>query len=383
MKISEKDYSRAVKNALSDKDRSVLKALYEFPNSTATAEELQEKLGDSDKIVTNRKIGLIGKKIAKYLNKIPEPYMEGRPAWFSVIGPYGPNDGKVRTTGLGWEMHENLRNVFKKRHFLQYVAFDNWDDTGFIEFTGTNVNRHIREDDFIWIVSKDAQEKLVLFGRVIVGNIEKAAKSKNKFSIKYYSKQPMQKICTDINSVAEKLTFIIKAKNSTPKSIIMEDKSVNFKLFEMIRQIDLQSANILSGFLVENNKPENGGGFGSLENNKIIEDKAIKFVTTHYQKKGWTVLSVENKKIGFDLLCTRGKITEHVEVKGISGSGSDFIMTRKELETAGKDKSFKLCIVNILSGENRQMKKYDQDEFLKSFTEKPISYWMRLKERNQ
>jgi hypothetical protein len=59
-----------------------------------------------------------------------------------------------------------------------------------------------------------------------------------------------------------------------------------------------------------------GAGFGTSETDQVVEKAAISHVTKYYQKKGWTVTSVESEKCGYDLVCTKDSIQEHVEVKG-------------------------------------------------------------------
>jgi hypothetical protein len=49
-----------------------------------------------------------------------------------------------------------------------------------------------------------------------------------------------------------------------------------------------------------------GGGFGSVETNRRVEEAAIEFVTRRYEEDGWTVRSVEAQKVGYDLRCDKG-----------------------------------------------------------------------------
>src|SRR5262249_53283146 len=72
---------------------------------------------------------------------------------------------------------------------------------------------------------------------------------------------------------------------------------------------------------------EQGAGFGDWEENQAVEQAAVTFVTTHYQAAGWAVDSVEAQQIGYDLGCTRQGEERHVEVKGMGGSQSIFLLT--------------------------------------------------------
>ena len=57
------------------------------------------------------------------------------------------------------------------------------------------------------------------------------------------------------------------------------------------------------------------------ETRALVEGAAVRFVTAHYRKKGWTVTSVEHENNGWDLNVSRSKRVLRVEVKGLSGEG--------------------------------------------------------------
>ena len=70
--------------------------------------------------------------------------------------------------------------------------------------------------------------------------------------------------------------------------------------------------------LREKKKRSSGGaGFGDSARNKAVEEVAVNQVTLWYRERGWSVDSVEQEKLGFDLRCQRGKDKRHVEVKRI------------------------------------------------------------------
>jgi hypothetical protein len=95
----------------------------------------------------------------------------------------------------------------------------------------------------------------------------------------------------------------------------------------------------------DNSKIEQGVGFGDPETNPKVEQSAVKFVTSRHKNQGWTVVSVEAQKIGYDLLCTKGAAKKHVEVKGVQGDEVCFLLTANEKARAEKDKLFCVCIV--------------------------------------
>lgn len=57
------------------------------------------------------------------------------------------------------------------------------------------------------------------------------------------------------------------------------------------------------------------GGFGEPEQSTEVEQVAVRVVTEWYSNRGWEVVSVENQRCGFDLLCRRNGTEAHVEVK--------------------------------------------------------------------
>ncbi|HOT91082.1 MAG TPA: DUF3883 domain-containing protein [Anaerolineae bacterium] len=126
--------------------------------------------------------------------------------------------------------------------------------------------------------------------------------------------------------------------------------------------------------LAENsNKASFGGGFGSPEVNRQVEQAAIKVVTEYYQERGWNVESVESQKCGYDLLCTKDTAQEHVEVKGVQGDGISFIITSGEVKQSQSDKNFVLCVVTQAL-EKPILNHFTSKEFAEKFLLEPISY---------
>ncbi|MDW8469094.1 MAG: DUF3883 domain-containing protein [Burkholderiales bacterium] len=95
-----------------------------------------------------------------------------------------------------------------------------------------------------------------------------------------------------------------------------------------------------------------GGGFGTPETNKRVEKAAMRHVMRHYKSLGWSVKDVSSQNRGYDLLCKKSGEERHVEVKGASGEGQQFILTAKELKAWSTDKRFVLAFVgNSLSAQ--------------------------------
>jgi hypothetical protein len=74
-----------------------------------------------------------------------------------------------------------------------------------------------------------------------------------------------------------------------------------------------------------------GAGFGDSETNRKVERAAVAAVTRKLEDEGWTVISVEQAKLGYDLRCTRGKARRFVEIKGIQGTKTGFFITAAEV----------------------------------------------------
>ena len=88
-----------------------------------------------------------------------------------------------------------------------------------------------------------------------------------------------------------------------------------------------------------------GAGFGTPESNKLVERAAIRHVTRLYKGRGWLVSNVSAQNLGFDLVCRGAGEVRHVEVKGASGEGQQFVLTANELRMWVKDKRFVLAFV--------------------------------------
>jgi 5-methylcytosine-specific restriction protein A len=109
MKLTVQQYRDAITKSLSAKQVEILRVLYNFPNSSATAKELAEVLNYSNSHAANLQIGTIGHAIANHLEVTPELYYDGRsekPAYFELIGQYRSDEG--------WEMEENLQVALRE-----------------------------------------------------------------------------------------------------------------------------------------------------------------------------------------------------------------------------------------------------------------------------
>jgi len=117
-----------------------------------------------------------------------------------------------------------------------------------------------------------------------------------------------------------------------------------------------------------------GAGFGDAENNAEVEQAAIQAVTDAYDKEGWRVRSVEHERCGFDLECRRLEEKEDVEVKGVSGSQQNFVITAGEVQQARTNPRFVLVVVTQARTTIPQLHRYSGREFWQQFSLTPIQY---------
>jgi len=122
-----------------------------------------------------------------------------------------------------------------------------------------------------------------------------------------------------------------------------------------------------------------GGGFGTAEQNRIVEKAARKAVRLHFEKKGYKFVSREKENLGYDFDATGKGETIHVEVKGASGSTIRFPITNNEVECAKVDAKFRLAVVTEATKKTRQVHLFSQREFLTGFTRTPIAYFAEMK----
>jgi hypothetical protein len=118
------------------------------------------------------------------------------------------------------------------------------------------------------------------------------------------------------------------------------------------------------------------GGFGvSPEENRRVEQAAIRAVTKEYESRGWKVQSKERERCGYDLFCNNGPAEEHVEVKGISGPECIFQITAGEVSKAESDPEFRLvAVTNAGDGNGRKLSSFTGPQFLRQFGLVPIRF---------
>ena len=115
-----------------------------------------------------------------------------------------------------------------------------------------------------------------------------------------------------------------------------------------------------------------GAGFGDPETNALVEKAAVDFVTAKFS--GWHVEDVSEENLGYDLRCSRGSETRHVEVTGVKGGQEEFIITRNELQTSETDPDFVLAVVTRARTEVPSLREYSGPAMREHFGFTPIAF---------
>lgn len=119
---------------------------------------------------------------------------------------------------------------------------------------------------------------------------------------------------------------------------------------------------------------KSGAGFGNPETNRKVEQAAISHVRGQYESDGWQVVSVESEKRGYDLLCTNGAKSEHVEVKGVQSAIPSFIVTANEVKQARDDTAFVICVVTSALSDAPKLHRFSGRDFINGYNFAPLAY---------
>jgi hypothetical protein len=138
------------------------------------------------------------------------------------------------------------------------------------------------------------------------------------------------------------------------------------------------SAIIAAALAGEGPVARRGGGFASVETNRRVEKAAIDFVRKRYEEDGWTVISVEAEKVGYDLRCDRAYERAHVEVKGTQADEVCFIITAAEIRNAMIDRRHLTCIVTAALTGAPKVFTLTRDDFAKKIQLEPIAFRAQL-----
>lgn len=125
---------------------------------------------------------------------------------------------------------------------------------------------------------------------------------------------------------------------------------------------------------IEANRAMRGAGFGTPENNRLVEQAAIRLVKSWYARRHWSVADVSQQDRGFDLVCTRRHKRRHVEVKGARGEAQKFILTTNEMRTWAGDEFYQLALVTSAVSRRPSILFFTGPAALRNFSLNPVSY---------
>jgi hypothetical protein len=244
--------------------------------------------------------------------------------------------------------------------------------------------------DRVYIVTVWPTGDLILLGRIVVGELlergeaHKKYGSENLWDAKWYivgvegTAMPINEI--DISGVASLLRFMSKLDR-----LDVSDGSVNAQQLQTIRALTPDSCVILDERIAQFQDAAasldkffkgDGQGFGSAETNKLVEVKAVEVVTLHFQSKGWTVVSHESKKCGYDLYCSRESEVLCIEVKGTSSVAPGFIITSNEVDSSSTKPDWRLALVTEALSLNPKLFVFDADQMDSMFVRTPLAFRM-------
>jgi hypothetical protein len=141
----------------------------------------------------------------------------------------------------------------------------------------------------------------------------------------------------------------------------------------------LERCNLESSMFTKELARSAGGGFGDPETNSLVEQAAVRKVTQILKRRGFKVSSRERERIGYDLEAKKGKTELHVEVKGVSGDGLQFLITQAEVAKAKSDLLFRLMVVTEARTSSARVQEFSGQDFKRVFALTPVSYFAERK----
>jgi len=282
-------------------------------------------------------------------------------------------------------MSQRIYQEAMERHYLQYWLPDQAEavlSEGTLERAGSGQYSGIglARGDHLWIVTGVAG-RLKLVGHFDVAEVVSKQELETRLGIEVFDKPthaiarvPSRPVLRDIMDIAAKLRF-----NSPNDRLDVSGGLIDGRQLQRIRQLATSSVQLLSNALHARPKVpaprlrSKGAGFGSPEQNALVEAAAVDHVTQHFEKQKWAVRPVERDNCGYDLVCTRREERQNVEVKGISGAAEEFIITENEIRCSKVDDEWCIAIVTTALTQP-SARVLTRAEFHDVFKLTPISY---------
>ncbi|NOU74701.1 DUF3883 domain-containing protein [Paenibacillus sp. LMG 31458] len=234
-------------------------------------------------------------------------------------------------------------------------------------------NRHVQNGDRIFFMRQGVEPRGIFASGISTSSV---------FEDVHFDSSRINEMTTyikvDLDTILEPVSENILFKSELhPSALHLWETQSSGIMLPLEIALDLEDRWL--NFLDQNdfrNRPV-GAGFGSPPQNKLVEEAAINEVINFYTENGWDVVSVERDRCGYDLVCTNGLKREDVEVKGVSGSSCNFILTAGELRQANNNSNFVLCVVvNALS--DPIIYRFNGEDIESNFSIEAVSYRLKL-----
>lgn len=310
------------------------------------------------------------------------------------------------------------------KHLLQYWKPEqvdyNFEVDPLLNHTASGQLYRVSGGDVVWIVTIRPHGQLSLVGHMEVSKVTGQAEAERLTGMPLYeaayhaiakdgAEEPLRE--TDISDIAARLRFV-----SAKDRLTVVNGRVDGKQLQSMRELSPESALLLeevwrgqkgkrgkssktdrqrgvateeaerrawenASDILANTELEpteqlikSGGGFGNPETNRKVERAAVSHVRRQYESDGWQVVSVESEKRGYDLLCSKGAKSEHVEVKGVQGAIPSFIVTANEVKQARNDTASVVYVVTSALSDAPKLHRFNGREFITGYDLSPLAY---------
>jgi hypothetical protein len=210
--------------------------------------------------------------------------------------------------------------------------------------------------DVVWVCTRlHKTGELFLLGRMLVGECRREG-GRRELIAKRGTAEPLQAV--NLMDVYQEFRFD-SSKNYSDR-LILRGGRINPEQFGSSRILTDETAELLNSMWYGGQAAEDfeealekdilyaaadEAGYGDPITNDEVESEAVSLVTKWYEDYGWVVTNVERENRGYDLICSKGRSEEHVEVKGTQGCTPSYFMTANEYNCAQEDPLFVLCVI--------------------------------------
>lgn len=289
------------------------------------------------------------------------------------------------------------------RHYLYYskssqIARDldtNGPDGSPLNHWASNQFKKLEQGDHVWLVTSE-EKQLFLVGHLVVDQVLDTAGAVQYLGTDdLYEKSDYHIVASEADREfmvvvnIDELVPLLRFEGPNDRIDLSQGSGGLGQRLQTIRHLTPESVTLLEahwyGDLDEEQNNAEGADAGGIyasgaESRREVEEAAVVFVIEALEAEGWEVESVEAEKLGYDLICIRGKEERHVEVKGKQGQEMVFVITANELEQAKNDAAFELHLVTGTLSEAPKLWVFSASELRSRFTFEVTQYVARLLE---